>query len=43
MNRNEVFSVFDPLAEFLEEHTYATPEFGATCRGRWRAMRWCWW
>jgi len=33
VNRNEVFWVFDPLAEFLEEHTYATPEFGATLSG----------
>jgi hypothetical protein len=33
VNRSEVFWVFDPLAEFLEEHTYATPEFGATLSG----------
>jgi putative ABC transport system permease protein len=27
-DRAEVFWIFDPLQEFLEEHTYATPEFG---------------
>jgi len=27
-DRAEVFWVFDPLQDFLEEHTYATPEFG---------------
>ncbi|HKN75981.1 MAG TPA: ABC transporter permease [Candidatus Acidoferrum sp.] len=33
VNRNELFWIFDPLAEFLEEHTYATPEFGVTLSG----------
>lgn len=29
----EVFWLFDPLAEFLEEHTYALPEFGVSLSG----------
>jgi putative ABC transport system permease protein len=29
-DRAEVFWIFDPLQDFLEEHTYATPEFGVT-------------
>jgi putative ABC transport system permease protein len=33
VDRGEVFWLLDPLAEFLEEHTYATPEFGATLSG----------
>ncbi len=33
VNRNELFWIFDPLAEFLEEHTYAAPEFGVTLSG----------
>jgi putative ABC transport system permease protein len=33
VNRIELFWIFDPLAEFLEEHTYATPEFGVTLSG----------
>jgi MacB-like periplasmic core domain/FtsX-like permease family len=32
-DRGEVFWVFDPLAEFLEEHTYALPEFGVSLSG----------
>jgi putative ABC transport system permease protein len=27
-DRAEVFWIFDPLQDFLEQHTYATPEFG---------------
>jgi putative ABC transport system permease protein len=33
VNRSELFWIFDPLAEFLEEHTYAAPEFGVTLSG----------
>jgi putative ABC transport system permease protein len=33
VDRSEVFWVFDPLEEFLQEHTYATPEFGVTLSG----------
>ncbi|HEY6385195.1 MAG TPA: FtsX-like permease family protein [Candidatus Acidoferrum sp.] len=33
VNRSELFWIFDPLAEFLEEHTYAPPEFGVTLSG----------
>jgi putative ABC transport system permease protein len=28
VDRAEIFWVFDPLEDFLQEHTYATPEFG---------------
>jgi putative ABC transport system permease protein len=28
VDRDEIFWVFDPLEDFLQEHTYATPEFG---------------
>ena len=27
VDRDEIFWVFDPLEDFLQEHTYATPEF----------------
>jgi putative ABC transport system permease protein len=30
VDRGEVFWVFGPLAESLEQHTYATPEFGVS-------------
>lgn len=30
---NEVFWVFDPLTDFLEQYTYASPEFGVTLSG----------
>jgi predicted permease len=33
VDRGEVFWVFGPLAEFLEQHTYATPEFGVSLSG----------
>ena len=33
VNRSELFWIFDPLAEFLQEHTYAAPEFGVTLSG----------
>jgi predicted permease len=33
VDRGEVFWVFGPLAESLEQHTYATPEFGVTLSG----------
>jgi putative ABC transport system permease protein len=33
VNRGELFWIFDPLAEFLEEHTYALPEFGVSLSG----------
>ena len=32
-DRGEVFWVLDPLTEFLEENTYATPEFGVSLSG----------
>jgi putative ABC transport system permease protein len=32
-DRGEVFWVFDPLSEFLEQHTYAMPEFGVSLSG----------
>jgi len=32
-DRAEVFWIFDPLQDFLEQHTYATPEFGVTLSG----------
>jgi putative ABC transport system permease protein len=32
-DRGEVFWVLDPLTEFLEESTYATPEFGVSLSG----------
>jgi putative ABC transport system permease protein len=33
VDRGEVFWVFGPLAESLEQHTYATPEFGVSLSG----------
>jgi putative ABC transport system permease protein len=33
VDRGEVFWLLDPLSEFLEEHTYALPEFGVTLSG----------
>jgi putative ABC transport system permease protein len=33
VDRSEVFWVFDTLSDFLQEHTYATPEFGVTLSG----------
>lgn len=33
VDRSEIFWVFDPLADFLQQHTYATPEFGVTLSG----------
>ncbi len=30
VDRSEVFWIFDPLEDFLQEHTYATPEFGVS-------------
>jgi putative ABC transport system permease protein len=33
VDRAEVFWLFAPLSELLEEHTYATPEFGVTLSG----------
>jgi putative ABC transport system permease protein len=33
VDRNEVFWIFDPLSEVLDQHTYATPEFGVTLSG----------
>jgi ABC-type antimicrobial peptide transport system permease subunit len=33
VDRTEVFWIFDPLSEVLEQHTYATPEFGVTLSG----------
>lgn len=32
-DRAEVFWIFDPLEDLLEQHTYATPEFGVTLSG----------
>jgi len=32
-DRGEVFWLLDPLSEFLEEHTYALPEFGVSLSG----------
>ena len=33
VDRGEVFWVFGPLTESLEQHTYATPEFGVSLSG----------
>jgi putative ABC transport system permease protein len=33
VDRGEVFWVLGPLAESLEQHTYATPEFGVSLSG----------
>jgi putative ABC transport system permease protein len=33
VDRDEVFWVFDPLEDFLQEHTYAVPEFGVAISG----------
>jgi putative ABC transport system permease protein len=33
VDRGEVFWVFGPLSESLEQHTYATPEFGVSLSG----------
>ena len=33
VDRAEVFWIFDPLGELLEQHTYTTPEFGVTLSG----------
>jgi hypothetical protein len=32
-DRSEIFWIFDPLAELLEQHTYTTPEFGVALSG----------
>jgi len=33
VDRAEVFWIFDPLGELLEQHSYTTPEFGVTLSG----------